>query len=188
MTIAAVVLAAGASKRLGRPKQTLVLDGQTLVERAARVAMRAGLSPVIVVVRPMAEFTSALRKIGCVVVPNDQADEGMAASIRAGVLEAMGTNGLVIMTCDQIAVSVEHLRALYVESERMTGSLYAGRIGIPAYFPATRYAELMELHGDSGARTMLHGVTTVQDEALALDVDTEADWDRALAFLATQRR
>ena len=67
----AVVLAAGASRRLGRPKQTVVIDGETLVERTVRVVMEAELSPVIVVVSPDAEFVDALRERGCLIVVNE---------------------------------------------------------------------------------------------------------------------
>ena len=62
---------------------------ETLVERAVRVAMEAELSPVIVVVnadaRPDGDFGPGLRERGCLIVVNEQADEGMAASIRRGV-------------------------------------------------------------------------------------------------------
>jgi CTP:molybdopterin cytidylyltransferase MocA len=176
--IAAVVLAAGASRRLGRAKQTVVIGGETLLERAVRVAVEAGLEPVIVVVRDE-EAGKSLR--GCEVVVNELADEGMAASIRCGVLRAreLGVVGAVVMSCDQVALRAEHLWALCVEADRVTGSGYAGKIGIPAYFPAAVFGELMELRGDVGARALLLGAAAVVDEGLALDVDTEADVDRA---------
>lgn len=176
MKVAAVVLAAGASRRLGRAKQSLEIGGETLLERAVRVAVEAELEPVIVVVRDEEAGTS-LR--GCDVVVNALADEGMAASIRAGVSRAMelGVAGVVVMACDQVALRVEHLRDLCGEVDRVTGSGYAGKVGIPAYFPAEKFGELMELRGDVGARELLLGAVAVVDEALALDVDTEADFE-----------
>lgn len=175
---AAVVLAAGASRRLGRPKQTVVLDGEMLVERAVRVAMEAELSPVIVVVRAEAEFCEGLRRRGCRVLVNEAAEEGMAASIRCGVA-AVRAPGVVVMACDQPGVRAEHLRALVEEPERVTGSRYAGRTGVPAYFPAAVFEALLELRGDVGARELLRGAAFVEDESLALDVDTEAELDEA---------
>ena len=178
MRVAAVVLAAGASRRLGRAKQSVEIGGETLLERAVRVAVEARLEPVIVVVREE-EVGKLLR--GCDVVENALADEGMASSIRVGVARAeeLGVQGLVVMACDQVALRAEHLRALCGEVDRVTGSGYAGKVGIPAYFPAEKFSELMELRGDVGARELLLGAAVVVDESLGLDVDTEADLARA---------
>lgn len=183
MTVAAVVLAAGASRRLGRPKQTVVLGGETLVERAVRMAFEAGLSPVIVVVRD--GWITGLRERGCEVVVNVHADEGMASSIRCGVERAsdLHVDGVVVMACDQVALRAEHLRSLVGEGGRVTGSGYAGRVGIPAYFPAASFVDLLELQGDVGARALLRGAAAVVEESLALDVDTEADLEQGRRLL-----
>jgi CTP:molybdopterin cytidylyltransferase MocA len=158
------------------------IGGETLLERAVRVATEAGLQPVIVVVRD-AEVGSSL--LGCEVVVNELADEGMAASIRCGVARAgeIGVAGAVVMACDQVALREEHLRELCAEVDRVTGSGYAGKVGIPAYFPKEGFGELMMLRGDVGARELLRGAWAVVDEGLALDVDTEADVDRATEML-----
>jgi len=178
VTTAAVVLAAGASRRLGRAKQTVEIGGETLLERAVRVAGEAGLKPVIVVVRE-AGLAEGLR--GCEVMVNEQAEEGMASSIRCGVrrAEELGAAGLVVMACDQVLLRAEHLRELCVEAGRVRGSGYAGKVGIPAYFPAETFGELIALRGDVGARELLRLAVAVTDEGLALDVDTEADLARA---------
>jgi len=178
VTVAAVVLAAGASRRLGRAKQSVEIGGKTLLERAVRVAVEAGLEPVIVVVRD-AEVGKSLR--GCKLVVNELADEGMASSIRVGVARAreLGVVGVVVMACDQVALRPEHLRELCGEVDRVTGSGYAGKVGIPAYFPKENFGELMELRGDVGARELLRGAAAIIDEGLGLDVDTEADFQRA---------
>jgi len=184
--IAAVVLAAGASRRLGRPKQEVVLGGETLVERAVRVAVEAGLSPVLVVIRAGGDSGRSLQRLGALVVWNDRADEGMAASIRLGVeaARALEVTGAVVMTCDQVAVTAEHLLALCAEPERVTASEYSGRKGVPAYFPAASFAELLQLEGDAGARQLLRASATVRNEAVALDVDTEEDVAKAERWLA----
>jgi len=183
---------------LGRAKQSLEIGGETLLERAVRVAVEARLVPVIVVVRDpgvasvlggregmvrTAEVAAGLR--GCEVVVNELADEGMASSIRVGVARAqeLGVVGVVVMACDQVALRAEHLRELYGEVDRVTGSGYAGKVGIPAYFPAEKFGELMELRGDVGARELLRGAAAMVDEGLDLDVDTEADVERARGML-----
>lgn len=180
MSIAGIVLAAGSSTRLGRPKQTVVLDGEMLVERAVRVAQEAGLSPVIAVMNPEGDFGHSLQQLGCLVVINESAAEGMASSICRGVVVAkmLKASGAVLMTCDQIAISPEHLQALCEEPANIAGSGYAGRVGIPAYFPASSFEDLQQLSGDVGARELLRTARVVADEKLALDIDTEEDLAR----------
>jgi molybdenum cofactor cytidylyltransferase len=180
VSIAGIVLAAGSSSRLGRPKQTVVFDGHTLVERATRVAQEAGLSPVIVVIAD-ATLIDRLQQMGATVLLNRKAFEGMASSICVGISWAKGLNspGAVLMTCDQVAVSAEHLRALYEDAGNIVGSGYAGKVGIPAYFPASSFDGLQQLSGDVGAREMLRTARVVVDERLVLDIDTEGDLARA---------
>lgn len=158
------------------------IGGETLLARAVRVAVEAGFEPVIVVVRERAVGEGLP---GCEILVNELADEGMASSIRCGVARAreLGVQGLVVIACDQVALRAEHLRALCGEVDRVTGSGYAGKIGIPAYFPEAVFGELMELRGDVGARALLLGAAVVVDEALGLDVDTEADVERARGLL-----
>ncbi len=178
MSVAAIILAAGFSRRLGRPKQSLVLGGETLIERSARVAIEAGLWPVFAVVHRDAAFAHGLGQRGCRVLVNDQADEGMAASVRCGVRAAMmepDVPGAVILTCDQVAVRPEHLRSLCASPQRICGSRYAGKTGVPAYFPAAYFAELLQLTGDAGARDLLRKAAALETEDLAFDVDTEED-------------
>ena len=177
MSIAGVILAAGFSRRLGRPKQTVVFGSETLVERAARVATASGVTPVIVVVNREADFCEALERRGCLVVMNELAAEGMASSIRRGVRAALSfrASGIILMTCDQVALEADHLRRLLDDPARIVASSYAGRTGIPAYFPASAFEELLLLHGDTGARDLLRSAATIANESLALDIDTEED-------------
>ena len=184
MKIPAVILAAGFSRRLGRPKQTVVLGGETLLERAVRTAQEARLSPIVAVV-PDADWTDSLHPKGATVLLNPEAGEGIAASIRLGVAWArnVGASGVVLMTCDQVAVSAAHLRALCEVRGEATGSGYAGKVGIPAYFPESSFAALMRLSGDTGARELLQQARVVTTEALAFDIDTEQDVEQARKML-----
>jgi CTP:molybdopterin cytidylyltransferase MocA len=102
----------------------------------------------------------------------------MASSIRLGVGKLQDADGVVLMTCDQPAVTAAHLRALMKTGEA-TASAYAGRHGVPAYLPAATFAQLMELRGDSGARDLLGGATTVELAGGELDIDTAEDFARA---------
>ena len=180
---AAVVLAAGASVRLGEPKQLVRLAGETLLERAMRTAREAGCSPVVVVLGADAIQIQAQCDLSdAVVAINDEWSAGMASSIRVGV-QTLGSvakdlDGVLLMTCDQPAVTASHLRALMAMGE-MTASAYAGRRGVPAYLPATAFAQLMELHGDAGARDLLRQAAAVELAGGELDVDTAEDLNEA---------
>jgi CTP:molybdopterin cytidylyltransferase MocA len=176
---AAVVLAAGASVRLGEPKQVVQLAGEKLLERAVRTAREAGCSPVVVVLGADAELIAAQCDLSdAVVAINDVWSEGMASSIRLGMrtlgAAAKDADGVVLMTCDQPAVTAEHLRTLMKAGET-TASAYAGRRGVPAYLPSTAFAQLMELRGDAGARDLLRGTEAVELADGELDIDTVED-------------
>ncbi len=175
LVTAAVVLAAGASKRLGEPKQQVVIGGETLLERAVRTALEAALSPVIVVVHDAA-LIEPLQARGVEVLLNHRYSEGMSTSIHAGVqrAEETKTDGVVLMTCDQPMVTPQHLRAL-MQSGAIAASAYAGRRGVPAYFPSQFFPQLLQLTGDQGARELLRGAPVVELPGGELDVDTPAD-------------
>ena len=101
---AAVILAAGASRRLGRPKQLEVREGETLVHRVARLALAAGWAPVLVVTGCRGdEVEAAVRDLAVTPLRNPDWEEGMASSLRAGV-EGLPSHcdGALILLCDQL--------------------------------------------------------------------------------------
>ncbi len=186
--IAAIVLAAGGSKRLGEPKQLVRLGGETLLERAVRVAREAGCSPVVVLLG--AEYVQVLT--GCslgdvITVVNDQWQEGMSSSLRLGVHAVKNVagevDGVVVMTCDQPAVTTGHLQRLMAGAE-IKASRYDGRKGVPAYFPKDSLNALADLTGDSGARDLLRDAGFEDLSGGELDVDTVEDLQRARALFS----
>jgi CTP:molybdopterin cytidylyltransferase MocA len=181
VNVAAIILAAGSSQRLGRPKQNVLLAGETLLQRAIRTAAAAHLSPIIVVTRSTVHSSIPATQTDTEFVINSNPDEGIASSIRCGTasLGSKEVAGAVIMTCDQPAVTAAHLRILRADESRITGSRYAHTIGVPAYFPRKSFAELLQLSGDSGARTLLQTSHSIFAESLELDIDTQQDLDRA---------
>jgi CTP:molybdopterin cytidylyltransferase MocA len=172
---AAIVLAAGASTRLGQPKQLVMLGAETLLERSIRVAKEAACSPIVVVLGSSAEF---IRKEcdfdGVQLVFNHEWRQGMATSIRAGLKTLHDVDGVVLMVCDMPAVSSAHLRALAASGE-IAASSYAGRCGVPAYLPQSIFPELLRLQGDIGARDLLRTAPSIELPGGELDVDTEGD-------------
>lgn len=185
--IAAVVLAAGASTRLGEPKQLLNIGGETLLERTVRVAREAGCAPIVVVLGAAhVEILADTRLTDAVSVINDEWQEGMASSIRLGVRTlgfiAKEAEGVLLMTCDQPAITVKHLTLLMMKQE-IKASRYAERNGVPAYFPKQYFPQLMALTGDSGARTLLAQVRSENLLHGELDIDTAGDLAQARKLL-----
>ena len=185
---AAILLAAGASRRLGFPKQLLRLDGETLLHRTARLAIAVGLSPVYVVLGSRAdEIRNALSDLLIEEILNAEWETGMASSLRVGIdrLRAEGRcpDRSLILVCDQTGLTEEHLRRLLTESSahpgRMVASSYGEKIGVPAIFPATYFDDLIKIRGDHGARELLRQhadeVTVVSFLGGAVDIDTAQD-------------
>jgi molybdenum cofactor cytidylyltransferase len=181
MNVAAIVLAAGASHRLGRPKQNVVLAGETLLERTTRIVRDAELCPIIVIVRNEDEHADLVSSPDLIVAVNQNANEGIASSIRCGVAEASrhAIAGAVILTCDQPALCPNHLRALIEDAHRITCSAYGDSVGVPAYFPVEFLPSLLQLRGDTGARGLLKTAHAIAAEELKLDIDTEHDLNTA---------
>lgn len=180
-SIAAIVLAAGASRRLGIPKQLVRLGKETLMERTVRVALEAGLDPVLGIVPR--DLLIEPEPLGMTRIVNLEAAEGMASSIRAGLraLASHGVNvsGAVILACDQPAVSAGHLRELANGDGDVVASAYAGRKGVPAYFAKVVFEDLLALRGDLGARDLIQSARAVPLPDGDLDIDTIEDLDRA---------
>jgi molybdenum cofactor cytidylyltransferase len=162
VAIPAVILAAGASRRLGRPKQLVELAGESLLRRTVRAAL-AGCAPVLVVVGAQADAMAAhLAGLPVTLVHNDQWEEGMAASIRAGVRALPATAAAVLfLVCDQPAVDAQLVRRLLEtrgrHPEAVVACGYAGTRGTPSIFPAWCFPDLLALRGDRGARGLLAG-------------------------------
>lgn len=178
------MLAAGASTRLGQPKQLVTYRGERLLDRAIRTAFEAGAEPIFVVLGAAHEqMLSALdRNVHTPrILINKAWASGMASSLRLGAAaaERAGVDDLLVLTCDQIAVTREHLRHLVEASRRehVVASYYRSRRGIPVLFPDFAFHALQDLQGDAGARELLQddAVLTVPLPGGELDLDTPED-------------
>jgi molybdenum cofactor cytidylyltransferase len=192
MPVAAIIVAAGSSSRLGQPKQLIVIEGEPLLQRAIRCAREAGALPVFVVLGAHRDLIQTSVNFGAAkIVLNDEWEEGLASSIRAGVhavqAEAPFAEGLLLMTCDQPRVTEEHLKRLiqmsYAQSAPTAiASSYEGTRGIPAIFPRQAIADLLALRGDKGARTLLAKppwpVISIQLAGGEIDIDSPEDLEK----------
>jgi molybdenum cofactor cytidylyltransferase len=189
MSVAAIVLAAGASRRLGQPKQLLQLDGESLLARAIRMANEAGASPVIAVLGAQFDaIRASIRPVQVICAFNKQWEKGIAGSIRAG-LEAADSNasdstGALLLTCDQPRLTAAHLRALLDQfsahgANAIVASHYAGSPGVPAVFPRSVFPDLCSLEGDRGARSLLANpqcpLIEIEFSGGEIDIDSPED-------------
>lgn len=189
--VGAVILAAGASTRLGTPKQLLRFHSESLVRRSARAVLEAGCAPVIVVVGDLAEqIETELGGLDVLVLRNEQWARGLGTSIRRGV-EAMAAAeravaAVVLVACDQPFVDAQAIGALITSwrgsNKPIAASHYADTAGIPALFSRNCFDALLALPDDSGAKPLI--ASRLDDAVLvpfargALDIDTPADVER----------
>jgi molybdenum cofactor cytidylyltransferase len=182
--VCAVILAAGASRRLGEPKQLVEIEGELLLKRTVRLAHEAGCRPLVVVLGFEAERMRAEidPKLVSIIVTNSEWPSGMGSSLRCGVEAAMraGSENVLLLVCDQLALRVEVLQRL-MERHRggatpITASRYGGGPGVPAIFASSMFSELLKVTGDRGARKILEEqaqrVNLVDFPQGELDLDT----------------
>lgn len=180
--IGGAVLAAGASRRLGAPKQLLRVHGESFVHYAARCALGSVDRTAVVVGSSAEAVVQSVAELPVAVLPNPEWEEGMASSLRVAARWATEARfeALLLLLCDQPALEAGHLEALcarYRVDGAPVASRYDGVIGVPALFPARYFEALGELRGARGAAALLRSapnVEVIECPALALDVDTEA--------------
>ena len=187
--VGAIVLAAGASRRLGQAKQLVMHHGEQLVRHTLRAAAASRCAGVSVVLGANAHHVMpAVLGIGAEVVHNPAWETGMASSISCGVAwaERRAYDAIVLCVCDQPHISSAHVDALIREHEAtddVIASRYHAAVGVPCVFPRASYPSLLALTGDQGARGLLRTgiVREVPWEAGAVDVDTPQDLDQLRA-------
>mgnify|MGYP006280853295 FL=1 len=197
----ALIPAAGGSRRLGRPKQLLTRDGETLIRRALRLAAGACGTRTLLVLG--AEYPRVLAAAGEAVryfVVNERWREGLAGSLTLGLACLPDDcDGVLVLLPDQPLVDERDLARLAAAWRRrpqaIAASRYGGRaagdgdgdgnggdgevLGVPAIFPRRLFPELLALGGDRGVRPVIErhrdAVVAVDCEHAAVDVDTPAD-------------
>lgn len=186
-----IILAAGASSRLGEAKQLLVYNQKTLLQHSIEAALHASVQQVVLVLGANADALRpgiADKKLASIVNPAWQ--EGMASSIRCGLHYLLEQNQelqcVIFMVCDQPFITtalLDNLLSLHKQTGRpIVASQYAATTGIPALFARKIFPELLQLAGDTGAKKLVlqhrGDVVTVPFPQGSIDIDTAADYQQ----------
>lgn len=189
---AILLLAAGASVRLGRPKQLLRFRGKTLLEHSVSAALAADATHRLVVLG--ARFEQILPETQPIesIVNTDWA-EGMASSVRLGLRCLLDKDpelpAVAVMLCDQPFVTPELLNQL-LDTQQQTAapivaSAYGDTLGVPAVFARETFPQLLSLQGDRGAKTIFPDyagrIASVPFPEGSMDIDTLEDYNRLLS-------
>jgi molybdenum cofactor cytidylyltransferase len=188
-----IILAAGASTRLGSPKQLLRFENSSLLERTISCACQTGLGPVVVVLGANAEsLKNTIPGKEIITVFNGNWQEGMASSIRAGLDKTKEAfpliEGVIITVCDQPFITSQLLNDLYnkhKESRKpVVAAAYRDILGTPVFFHRSLFDELNELKGDRGAKQIVNKgssrLASVPFPMGETDIDTKEDYERLL--------
>ena len=192
--IGGLLLAAGGSSRMGRPKQLLQFEGKTLLRRVAETIVNSTCDPVVVVLgaeRERSEIEIADLAVSICINRNWQT--GMSSSIKAGLSELLKIEpdlaAVVITLCDQPHVTSENID-LFTAEFRRSGAIivaaeYDGTVGVPALFSLALFGELFDLKGDKGARNLIRTHTDklikIKLDEAAFDIDTYADLNQLIS-------
>ncbi len=188
-----VLLAAGASRRMGRPKPFLRRGGLPLLARQLRLADRGlpdleGRQRVVVTGANRFAVARAAARHGACVCHNPDWRQGMGRSLARGVAALVPGTAVLVLTVDQHLLTAQDLQRLH-EAWRRTpwrpaaavyGPADAPRPGVPAILPAGWRARLLRLSGDRGAAPLLRAagrrLTRVPLARAAVDADRPEDW------------
>jgi molybdenum cofactor cytidylyltransferase len=188
--IALIILAAGSSSRLGKPKQNLVFQGSTLLQRSINAALAADCQKVLVVLGANAQVIEPTIKNDPIqIIHNPDWETGMSSSISCGLSALLKANprmkAVILMLCDQPFADTSIINQLIQASasnKPLVACNYNGTIGVPALFDKTHFEELLALQGNEGAKKLLLKYTdevhTVPFPLGMIDIDTIGDYER----------
>lgn len=181
----AIVLAAGSASRFGSTKQLATLDGTTLVARACGLAGSVcGDRTLLVTGTDHLAVLRATRMERGFIAYNERHASGLASSIACGVRAvARLADHVLLLLADQPLITTGHLqdllRACETSKNALIATAFAGTVGPPAIFPSALFAELRNLQGDQGARSLLDDnedrLIVVPFEDAVVDIDRPED-------------
>ena len=190
MTLAAIILAAGASSRMGRSKQMLVINGENLLTRTIHTIFKAGIDNVAVVIGAEENaHRKLLDRLAVHVVYNPDWQKGMGSSLKAGLhfltSQKRPPQAIVVSVCDQPLLSADNILNLlkkYIETGKpIIASRYSGKPGVPALFDHNCFKKLQALGDDQGAKSLILSnpgdVAVIEFPGGEVDLDTMDDYE-----------
>ncbi|MEX2593609.1 MAG: nucleotidyltransferase family protein [Anditalea sp.] len=185
---ALMILAAGGSTRLGQPKQELIFQGISLLNRAIEAGLKSQCRRTLVILGAFHErLIPKINTNQADILINPKWKEGMSSSLRTGMeslLEKDQPDQVIIMLCDQPFVDENILNQL-ISTQQETGKPivachYKDALGVPVLFNKKFFPQLMELKGGEGAKKILHHfpeeVASIPFPSGHIDIDTPADY------------
>jgi CTP:molybdopterin cytidylyltransferase MocA len=196
---AIVILAAGGSRRLGRPKQLLSVLGEPLLRRVVRMAVDVDPDHLIVVLGSSAyDCVPVIKDCGVDIVVNPFWESGLAGSIRLGVerAEEQGASSVLFLLADQPWLNSEvigrFLERVNGQTDAIISARYDGILGAPMMFGSDWFPQLKNLEGDQGARNLVAKeggrVEVIDWSEGALDLDTPEDLNTLMTGLESMHR
>jgi molybdenum cofactor cytidylyltransferase len=195
MNTGIVILAAGASSRMGVPKQLLHIDGISLIKRMTEMAMDTPCYPIVVVLGANRQMIrKELERMPITIIDNPQWENGMSSSIKMGLAGSYMTykelEAIIFLTVDMPLVSVDLIQKMVEKAETVADSnatspdivacKYNGQIGIPVLFKRKLFNDLLELTGDSGAKKVIlankENTATIDFPEGKIDLDTMEEY------------
>lgn len=187
--IPGIILAAGASARMGRPKALLQAGGRSFVARLVETLHRGGVRPVVVVIRPEATDVAAeILRAGATPVVNRAPDEGQLSSLVAGLAGVEDVAPAVLVTLvDAPSIGAQAIASLVARASASDAPIlratYRGRHGHPVMFRRSVFGALRRADPNVGAKAVLRTHTVedvdVDDPGVVDDIDTPEDYARA---------
>ena len=188
--VPAIVLAAGASTRMGTPKALLRVGEETFIGRILRVLREAGVPTAVVVARRGQETLAAAVAAACFgrIVENPRADEGQLSSLITGLdaIDRPGVDAALVTLVDVPGISTSVVSALLertrTSSAAVIRAVHEGRHGHPVIFRRVLFERLRQADPAVGAKAVVRSVVVddveVEEPGITQDVDTPADYER----------
>jgi molybdenum cofactor cytidylyltransferase len=186
----AIILAAGASTRMGQSKQLLKVGNESLLHRTIQTAVNSTIERALVVLGSNEhQHREEIADISVPVIYNEDWKRGMGSSLRFGVRfieqKFPSWETVVIMVCDQPLLTSNHLKKLVdtfrAEKKPIVASFYSGQPGVPVLFGRSMSEKLLGINDDAGAKSIIKNNPEssyfLDFPEGGIDLDTPEDWE-----------